>query len=356
MAFALAVFPLALSSPAVGGTRWFVAANGTDSATCGGKKEPCRTITVAMAGALDGDTVEVGPGRYGDLNGNGMLGEAEEEAALACACVVSLTKSLLLQSSAGAAATVIEAGGASFGVQMDSTDGALGRPGRGFTVRGAGSIGVEVRGSRNRVEGNLAIQNVDVGFRVSSPDAVLVGNTAVGNPLSGIFVSSGLGATLIGNRSFGSQTGFLVLEHDSTLTGNVASGNSDNGFHLSGSGHQFEKNVANGNGGAGLFVQNAASAESIVANTFVGNGGPGLWLIGPASEISRNNIFGNDPSGNCGVLNGTDLAVQATRNFWGEASGPGAQPADDVCNLGASTTSVGPVAKKPFKVKLKAPK
>ena len=356
VAFALAVFPLALSSPAVGGTRWFVAANGTDSATCGGKKEPCRTITAAMADALDGDTVEVGPGRYGDLNANGVLGEAEEEAPLACACAVSLTKSLLLQSSAGAAVTVIEAGGASFGVQMDSTDGTLGRPGRGFTVRGAGSIGVEVRGSRNRVQGNLATQNVDVGFRVSSPDAVLVGNTAVGNPLSGIFVSSGPGATLIGNRSFGSQTGFLVLENDSTLTGNVASGNSDNGFHLAGSGHQFERNVANGNGEAGLFVQNAASAESIVANAFVGNGGPGLWLIGPASEISRNNIFGNDPSGNCGVLNQTDLAVQATKNFWGEASGPGAQPADDVCNLGASTTSVGPVAKKPFKVKLKAPK
>ena len=58
LAFVLAVFPLALSSPAAGRTRWFVAANGTDSSTCGGKKEPCRTITAAMADALDGDTVE----------------------------------------------------------------------------------------------------------------------------------------------------------------------------------------------------------------------------------------------------------------------------------------------------------
>ena len=354
VAFALAVF--ALSSPAVGGSRWFVAANGTDSATCGGKKEPCRTITAAMANALDGDTVEVGPGRYGDLNANGVLGEAEEEAPLACGCVVSLTKSLRLQSSAGAAVTVIEAGGAPFGVRMESTDGVLGRSGRGFTIRGAGSTGVEVRGSRNRVEGNLATQNGNFGFRVMSSDAVLVGNTAVGNPLSGIFVSSGPGATLIGNRSFGSQTGFLVLADESTLTGNVASGNSGNGFHLSGSGHRFERNVANGNGEAGLFVQNAASAESIVGNAFVGNGGPGLRLIGPVSEISRNNIFGNDPSGNCGVLNQTDLVVQMTKNFWGAASGPGANPADDVCNLVFSTTSVGPVAKKPFKVKLKAPK
>lgn len=354
--FVIVVLALAVASPAVGGPRWFVAANGTDSAMCGSKKEPCRTITVAMANASDGDTVEVGPGRYGDLNANGVLGEAEEEAPVGCGCAILLTKSLLLQSRGGAAVTVIEAGGAAFGVQMDSTDGVLGRPGRGFTIRGAGTTGVEVRGTTNEVAGNLVIENVSSGITVSSVDTVLVGNTAVGNSVAGIFIQSGFNSILIGNRSYGSQTGFLVLDGGSHLWGNVASGNSDNGFHLSGSGHYFEKNAANGNGGVGLFVQNAASAESIVGNSFVGNGGAGLWLIGPVTEISRNNIYGNDPSGNCGVLNQTDTAVEMTKNFWGAASGPGVNPADDVCNMGTSSTTVGPAAKKPFKLKLKPPK
>lgn len=349
-AISLTALLLGLASPADAGTRWSVASNGTDSATCGGKKDPCRTITSAMANAADGDVIEVGPGRYGDLNGNGTLGEAEEESPSACACAVHVTKSLLLRSRAGSALTVIEAGGAALGVRMDSSDGTVGEPGRGFTLRGADSTAFEMRGSRNRAAGNLATQNGDFGFRVAGSDTVLEANDAVGND-AGFFVSTGLRASLLGNRSIGNETGFLVLQ-PAMLVGNVASGNTEDGFHLANPGHQFLDNAAHGNGGVGLFVQFGGSADAIMGNSFVANREAGVRLIEPVDGFSDNNIFGNDPAGNCGLLNESDEAVAAADNFWGAPSGPGGNPADAVCNLGASTTSVTPVATKEVKIKL----
>src|SRR5262247_2574920 len=56
-----------------------VANNGIDSTTCGSSGAPCRSISQAIAHASEGDTVVVGPGRYGDLNGNRILGEVGEE-------------------------------------------------------------------------------------------------------------------------------------------------------------------------------------------------------------------------------------------------------------------------------------
>jgi len=57
-----------------------VANNGVDSDICGAASAPCRSISQAIANAADGDTVVVGPGRYGDLNGDGRLGGPGEEA------------------------------------------------------------------------------------------------------------------------------------------------------------------------------------------------------------------------------------------------------------------------------------
>ena len=58
-----------------------VANNGLDSATCGSSAAPCRSISQAIANASEGDTIVVGPGRYGDLNGNRIFGEVGEETA-----------------------------------------------------------------------------------------------------------------------------------------------------------------------------------------------------------------------------------------------------------------------------------
>lgn len=347
---------LLLASAAAQADTLLVANDGVDSGACGGKGDACRTISAAMANALDGDTIVVGPGRYGDLNANGVLGEAEEEPVVACACVVFVTKALAIVSRSGAESTVIEAGGVAFGVRMDSSDGVLGEPGRGFTLSGADSTGVEVRGNRNRVAGNIAAGSGDFGVRVAVSAADVVGNTAIGNGTAGFFVSFGSGSNLIGNRSIANETGFLILESNVTLTGNVATANEGNGVHLAQIGHLFEGNVAHGNGDAGLFVQFGASGQTIRGNSFVGNAGPGIRLVGPPAEISGNNIFGNDPSGNCGVFNDSDAQVAAPGNFWGATDGPGSAPADNVCDEPASTTVVDSVSSKEIKLKLKPPK
>ena len=57
-----------------------VADHGVDVPGCGQDvTSPCRSISQAIALADAGDTILVGPGRYGDLNDNGRLDEAGEE-------------------------------------------------------------------------------------------------------------------------------------------------------------------------------------------------------------------------------------------------------------------------------------
>src|SRR5205085_10263251 len=48
----------------------YVANDGVDAASCGGKATPCRSISRGIANANSGDTLLVGPGRYGDLDGD----------------------------------------------------------------------------------------------------------------------------------------------------------------------------------------------------------------------------------------------------------------------------------------------
>jgi hypothetical protein len=52
---------------------------------------------------------------------------------------------------------------------------------------------------------------------------------------------------------------------------------------------------------------------------------------------------------NCGLLNSSGNSITATNNFWGAATGGGADPADEVCDLSGSTAFL-PFAQKPFTV------
>jgi hypothetical protein len=64
---------LLLAAPALAANR-FVANNGTDSGTCGATSATaCRSISQAIANASPGDHVIVGPGIYGDIDGDGVF-------------------------------------------------------------------------------------------------------------------------------------------------------------------------------------------------------------------------------------------------------------------------------------------
>ena len=70
MATALLLSGLAVD---VAAATLYARTNGTDTAGCGSSSHPCRTISAAVRAAADGDRIVVGPGRYGDLNGNGVV-------------------------------------------------------------------------------------------------------------------------------------------------------------------------------------------------------------------------------------------------------------------------------------------
>jgi hypothetical protein len=141
-----------------------------------------------------------------------------------------------------------------------------------------------------------------------------------------------------GNASIGNGDGFaVVLSSDVRLTDNVSTGNIF-GYSLFGDA-DLDHNSAIGNTGGGIRVEQGANTV----------------------RISRSNIFGNGDSSqvlalgippNCGVINRSGQPITATDNFWGAASGPGPNPADEICDVG-STTIFTPFTKTELRVKLK---
>ena len=62
-----------------------------------------------------------------------------------------------------------------------------------------------------------------------------------------------------------------------------------------------------------------------------------------SNNFANNGVHADPTAGpNCAVVNFTADSVNAERNFWGAASGPGPDPADRACN------TVGPVDTAPF--------
>jgi hypothetical protein len=144
---------LLLIAPPAHGTTIYVASNGVDGSGCGTLTSPCRSIGQGVANAMAGDSVVVGPGRYGDLNHNGILGEPGEENpdvfSPGCGCVFALNKAVALTSSNGAAATVIDATSVAVGqnVLIITTGGEFGKPGKGFLVTNTEVAPVPWRGN-----------------------------------------------------------------------------------------------------------------------------------------------------------------------------------------------------------------
>jgi hypothetical protein len=65
-----------------------------------------------------------------------------------------------------------------------------------------------------------------------------------------------------------------------------------------------------------------------------------------AATIRKSSFFGNGKScfaNNCGVGTQAMVTVDASGDFWGAATGPGPDPADDICeSLGGTVTPANP--------------
>ena len=323
--------------PTLAGTL-HVANNGVDGPACGRPDTPCRSIGQAIANAGWGDTLVVGPGRYGDLNGNGILGEPGEEGRdEACGCMIAVGKSLKLLSRDGSVTTVLDADGANTTVVRILTDDvAFGAVDHGFTITGGSNALVVQGGTGVRVRGNVAVSNRD-GFLIFGTGHTLRGNQALAN--------TGVGFGVSGNRH--------TVEYNQAVANHV-------GYFATGSAHTLRANIATDSHGEGFFLR--GDRYTFRSNAAVGNRGPGIVVDSAGLALRRNNIYGNNsaPSGgplNCGLVNNAAGSVNATDNFWGAPGGPGADPADDVCNvgIGGSTTVFQPFATEEFVIPVQPP-
>lgn len=361
MISSLAVLLLMTSVPqAAWAKRLFVANNGIDTPGCGSKQEPCRSISQAINNASAADVILVGPGLYGDLNGDGDFNDPGEESAevgFGCRCMIQIDKSITLLSSEGAGVTVLDANGAILDVVNIAADEAVfGRKHKGFTITGARSeadddgVGLAVMGGHGvHVMGNHALDNDDAGFEISGDGHALEYNIASAN--GGGFV-------------------FAFTEEGHIVQNNTASANGSdvffgNGFSITGNGYTVRKNTASGNRGMGFQINSSDGASLIFEkNSAIGNRGTGIWIFAaPNMVITKNNIFGNlgeevffqSEALNCGLVNDSGAVIDATYNYWGAASGPGPDPADNagpgsICDR-SGTTIVEPFSRNPFKIK-----
>ena len=326
---------------------WFVADRGTDGAGCGVvSTTPCRSITQAIAHAIDGDTISVAPGRYGDRNRNGILGEVgEENGPPACSCVLLVDKAVILISSVGAAVTLID--GRTVDVirnVMIADDGAeFGRPGKGFTVvetayepvNGSNhSDGIVIAANGVMVRGNQVLFN---GGHLTTGNAASSGGRGIhtGNQLHSVRIEG----NLVTDWNIG-----IDGRHGITVSKNQVA---DNNTGIRADGGSVVGNVAVNNF-VGIDVTGSAivTGNSTYANSLAGFEVHGLF----SGVISKNNMFGNG----CGVRNFV-TGLAATNNYWGAPKGPGAGPADSMCDIQFATSDVTPFATKPFAVKIVKP-
>ena len=309
-----------------------VAVTGADADGCGTKTAPCRSITRAIANAVAGDKIVVGPGRYGDLDADGTLGEPGEESDSETGMVL-IDKTLTVESTEGAAVTVIDAGGANQNAVGIAANGVkFGKAKKGFTVTGSARIGVLVGLATGvTVTGIRSIGN-DAGFGSKSPGIVFRTNVAEANASDG-FVFTGGGCSFTACRATANGGNGFALSGDNgghVVKGCVASANGETGFQILSNGSSVTKSVANGND-VGMTFGGGGSPQ-LGTNAFLGNRRSGVIVTAPNVTLTKSNIFGNGNDGtNCGVSVAGAGTVDLDKICFGAVSGPGDDPADQTC-------------------------
>ncbi len=354
--------PAAHAAPA----RWLVANNGVDNFGCGAPvTNPCRSVSMAISNAAAGDVIIVGPGVYGDLNGDGTLADSpgEEAAPGGCNCMIQVDKPLTITSRDGAEVTILDAGGITqdvvhiIGPQANGT--VFGKVNKGFTLRNGGSNGIEtdVTSQKVKVQGNIAVQNGTYGFLITGDGGTGTGNSMVTQ--DNVAADNGAGLSLGGDFNL--------------MQGNRAVSNTGSGFVIGGNGHKMFKNYAveNDNGFEPIlsapFPPFFSNTPGFKQNAAIGNSTAGVSIAISSQSLVRifqSNLYGNgDPHLNCGVaVNNNDpnpetSSILVDTNFWGTPVGPGPNPGDDgggaaaACNTDLSLGNevfTGPSAMNPL--------
>ena len=327
--------------PPAHGAMLSVANTGLDGPDCGAKTKPCRSISHAVSvRATDGDTIVVGPGKYGDLDGNGILGNVPGEETGGFGCVVLVARAVTITSSDGATSTIIDGSTAvtecNVGIAVDGTK--FGKPGKGFMVTNTGQnggAGIVINATNVAVAGNqvIALGGTGAGVGIDTfdfPQAVLIEGDQVMGWSAGIRTRGAMKAVRRNQVARNCSAGILVGS-GSTAVGNVLIANGKL-FGTSGG--------CTATPGPGVDLAEVGSA---IGNAAYGNQSGYAVATAFSGTLRANNMVGNTL---CGVRNFGVAGLLAADNYWGSATGPGLDPADDVCNDGGGSTTTTPFATK----------
>ncbi len=326
-----------------------VANNGVDTATCGSFAAPCRSIGVGINHALAGDTVLVQPGRYGDLNRDGVLSGSGEERSASVTAALRVRRPVKVLSTHGAVVTVIDAGGAArAAVEIASSNVTFGDFEEGFTLVGGQQHGLSTDGFTNiRISGNIARGAPDTGLFVVSAGVIEVSDNVVhDNTNAGIQAVSRIddGHVFVRrNKAYSNGVGISVAFHGShEVSFNEVSNNLGPGIAVTVTPVLVFRNLVTGNGTGILSLSTAAqnpplARSLLIRNTLIGNLDAGLQLHAEPGLVTlrENNFYGNGLRDtffpNCGLANVSIGPVNAINSYWGAPTGPGADPADVAC-------------------------
>lgn len=313
-----------------------VAVTGADADGCGTKTAPCRSISRAIANAVPGDKIVVGPGRYGDLDADGVLGEPGEESDAGGAMIL-IDKALTIESAQGAANTLIDASGANLNAVSIGANGVkFGKAKKGFTVTGSARVGVAIGiGTNVTVSGIRAVRNA-IGFGSKASGLVFRTNVAEANTGDG-FLFTGGGSSFTACRATANGGNGFALSGDNgghVVKSCVASANGEDGFLVFANGSTVNKSVGNGND-VGLRIGGATTPGQLGTNAFLGNRTAGVVVTAANVTLTKSNIFGNGSNGgNCGITTAGSGSVTLDKICFGAPTGPGDDPADQVCGAG----------------------
>jgi hypothetical protein len=355
--------------------------DGADSATCGSTAKPCRSISRAIENASDGDIIEVGAGRYGDISGMGTLTGGNKNGVKLDVRTLYDAQGLsnVLRRNVTVAGNVDISD--QFGFVFSGPNPSPGCPSFDLCNVPA-NILFTGNTAINNANGFAVTVNADFGpGKVILQNNVALGagigvNVTAGDQAEGGLIFSDAIVQLLSNVATHCSLGFSTLLV-SSINGNTASDNSLAGFMVvPDNTTSFTGNSAIGNAGPGLILQFSPDInddqasdtfQTLRGNNFYGNdrNRPALAIatsafVGPAQDSPG--VFNPGPSAHCGILNVGALAaivvqgnehtapvitVSAPGSYWGSAGGPSPTGAGDAVG-GLCDQNHGVTIGKPF--------
>jgi hypothetical protein len=322
------------------------------------------TITAAIAAASAGDTITVPAGTYDEQVVINDILTLQSVGGAATTIIDASALAPAVESAVQIAANNVKLGGAGVGFTIIAPDGGVTKPDKyGVDVLadidGATIEGNTIRGSTNADSNSpqIAIHSQmctvhyhrDITIKNNSLTTTYVTDTSVDPPKTcgGIVLNhAGERLSLEGNTIDGFTVGINFLQplvsfgEKCIIKNNIVKNSNYNGVVVDGDCFEISENQIFNNAGTGLRIVGdtfgTLGGAQVFQNSIYDNGN-GVKLSGDATKVTLhyNNIYSNTntsaviggygppvPYENYGVYNAGTGILDATNNWWGNASGP----------------------------------